>query len=223
MNTNDSYLIRQATVDDIDFIVDTIVAAEKSSTGNLGLANYFEVTEDQLRQYLREMLEEEIDGCEFSVSSFLVAEDKGRVVGAVGGWVEGENEDGMTSSELKSNLLGYILPKDTILCTQNKIEIVKDLQIEREQGAYQMEYSYTLPEYRGHHVSQMIKQKHFEKAEGCGCRKVQTHVFASNNTNIRINEYLGFNIVSKNTSKHPLASRYYPDNTILLMEKSINN
>lgn len=223
MNTNDSYLIRQATVGDIDFIVDTIVAAEKSSTGNLGLANYFEVTEDQLRQYLREMLEEEIDGCEFSVSSFLVAEDKGRVVGAVGGWVEGENEDDMTSSELKSNLLGYILPKETILCTQNKIEIVKDLQIEREQGAYQMEYSYTLPEYRGHHVSQMIKQKHFEKAAGCGCRKVQTHVFASNKTNIRINEYLGFNIVSQNTSKHPLASRYYPDNTILLMEKSINN
>lgn len=223
MDLYNQYSIRNAALEDIDFIVDTIIAAEKSSTGNLGLANYFEITEADLKEYLRKMLDEEIDGCEFSVSSFVVAEDNRKLIGAVGGWVEGKNEDEMSSAELKSNLLGYVLPKDIILNTQNKIEIVKDLQIEREYGAYQLEYSYVLPEYRGKHISQMLKQKHFNMAKTAGCKKVQTHVFASNKPNIWINECLGFTVVEQNTSKHPLASRYYPDSTILLMEKIINN
>ena len=222
MDTSNQYKIREATIDDIDFVIDTIIAAEKSSTGNLGLSNYFEVSESDLRNYLHDMLDEEIDGCEFSISSFMVAEDNGRLIGAVGGWVEGENEDNMASAELKANLLGYVLPREIILRTQSKIEIVKDLQIEREKGAYQMEYSFVLPEYRGRHVSQIIKQKHFEKASSLGCTKVQTHVFASNKVNICINESLGFQIVSQNTSNHPLAMKCYPDKTILLMEKTIN-
>lgn len=223
MDLNNQYSIRNAALEDIDFIIDTIIAAEKSSTGNLGLANYFEITEVELKGYLREMLDEEIDGCEFSVSSFVVAEDNGKLIGAVGGWVEGKNENDMSSAELKSNLLGYVLPKEVILNTQNKIEIVKDLQIDREYGAYQLEYSYVLPEYRGKHISQMLKQKHFDIAKVAGCKKVQTHVFASNKTNIRINGDLGFVVVSQNTSMHPQASNYYPDKTILLMERQINN
>ena len=103
--------IRQATLDDVEFLVDTIVAAEKSGTNNLGLAKLFELTESEMRTYIKVMLEEEIDGCEFSVSSFLVAEHKEKVVSAFAGWVEGQNEDGLPSAILKSNLVGYCLPK----------------------------------------------------------------------------------------------------------------
>ena len=91
MIDDNDYIIRKATIGDADFLVTTIIEAEKSSTNNLGLANYFEVTADELRQYLKAILEEEVDGCEFSVSSFIVAEYEGRVVSAKGG-VAGRKE-----------------------------------------------------------------------------------------------------------------------------------
>ena len=63
---------RKATLNDVDFLVDTIVAAEKSGTDNFGLAKLFELSEDEMRSYIKAMLEEEVDGCEFSVSSFYL-------------------------------------------------------------------------------------------------------------------------------------------------------
>lgn len=141
--------IRRATLNDVDFLVDTIVAAEKSGTDNFGLAKLFELSEGEMRTYIKAMLEEEVDGCEFSVSSFLVADQQGRVVSAFAGWVEGQNEGGMSSALLKSNLIGYCLPMENVMKSQSKSDIVRPLQIEREEGIYQLEYSYTLPEYRG--------------------------------------------------------------------------
>lgn len=39
-------VVREATLDDVDFIVTTIIEAEKSSINKIGSANYFEITED---------------------------------------------------------------------------------------------------------------------------------------------------------------------------------
>lgn len=86
---------------------------------------------------------EEVDGCEMSLSSFVVAEYKGQPVAARGGWVEGVNEDNMPSAILKSNLFTYILPLDNVKKGQMKYDIVKDIKIDREKGAYQLENSYT--------------------------------------------------------------------------------
>ncbi len=156
-------IFRHATVNDIDFIVDTIVAAEKSGTDNFGLANLFEVTEAEMRNYIKEMLEEEIDGCELSLSSFIVAEYEGEAVAAFGGWIEGRNEDDMPSALLKANLINYYLPKEKVLASMAKADIVKPLQIDREQGTYQLEYSYTKPEYRGNGIMKDIIERHISE------------------------------------------------------------
>ena len=215
------YIIRKATIDDIGFLVTTIIEAEKSSTDNLGLANYFEISEAELRRYLTNILEEEIDGCEFSISSFLVAEYDGKVVSAKGGWLEGSNEDGLPSSLLKSNLISYYLPKESILKAQAKWEIVKDIQIEREWGAYQWEYSYTVPEHRGHHLVPLINEQHIKLAKELGAKKIQGHVFAHNQRILKVYGRCVFRIVRRCSSTNPLIKKYYPDNTILLLEKEI--
>ena len=124
MIDDSKYIIRKATLDDVDFLVTTIIEAEKSSTYNLGLANYFEVTEEELRQYLKDILEEDIDGCELSVSSFIVAEYEGQVVSTRGGWLEGHNEDEQPSAVLKSNLIQFHFPMEKVLNAQKKWEIV---------------------------------------------------------------------------------------------------
>ena len=218
---NKSYVIRKASIHDIDFIVTTIIEAEKSSTNKLGLANLFDITEEELRQYLKSILEEEVDGCEFSISSFIVAEFEGQVVSAKGGWLEGKNEEELSSSVLKSNLVSYYFPKEKILKAQKKLEIVQDIQIEREWGAYQWEYAYTAPEHRGHHLVPKINEIHIQQAKELGAKKIQGHVFANNYNSLRAYERSGFKIVKKFTSTNPLTKEFYPDDTILLLEKEL--
>lgn len=221
MIDDSKYIIRKATLNDVDFLVTTIIEAEKSSTNNLGLANYFEISEDELRHYLKAILEEEVDGCEMSVNSYIIAEYQGTVVSAKGGWMEGNNEDEQPSSILKSNLISYYFPMDKISNAQKKWDIVKDIQIEREWGTYQFEYSYTIPEHRGHHLVPRINEMHIQQAIKLGAKKIQGHVFANNLKIIKAYERSGFRVVRSCTSNHPLTKEYYPDNTILLFEKEL--
>lgn len=152
--------INRATINDIDFITDTIVAAEKIGTDNFGLAKLFGVDEETMKDYVHTMLDEEVDGCEMSLTNFLVARHEGRPVAAFAGWVEGCNEDNMPSSLLKSNLIGYVLPQECLMRSREQADVVRPLQIEREAGAYQLEYSYTLPEYRGKGLMKQIIDLH---------------------------------------------------------------
>ena len=213
--------IRRATLNDVDFLVDTIVAAEKSGTDNFGLAKLFELSEGEMRTYIKAMLEEEIDGCEFSVSSFLVAEHQGRVVSAFAGWVEGQNEDELPSSILKSNLVGYCLPVENVKKSQSKSEIVRPLQIEREEGTYQLEYSYTLPEYRGRGILGKIIEAHEKEAISNNVKKIQVHVFDNNPSAIKSYEKKGFKITKRYESTYPDTSMFFPSNVELLMEKEL--
>lgn len=217
-------IIRRATINDIDFILDTIVAAEKSGTDNFGLANLFEVSESEMRNYIKGMLEEEVDGCELSLSSFLVAEVEGEVVAAFGGWIEGKNEDEMPSALLKANLINYYLPKEKVLASMEKSDIVKPLQIDREEGAYQLEYSYTKPEYRGKGIMKAIIEQHiseYQATAAMGGGKIQVHVFENNPSAIRTYTKCGFSITKKYESKDGRVLKYFPSNVELLMEKTV--
>lgn len=217
----ENVIIRRATIEDIDFLVDTIVSAEKSGTNNFGLAKLFDTTEEEMRNFIRAILEEEIDGCEFSVSSFIVAVIKDKVVSAFGGWVEGQNEDELPSAILKSNLIGYCLPLENVKKSQTKSALVRPLQIEREEGTYQLEYSYTLPEYRGNGILGRIIGAHEKDAVLKGVKKMQVHVFDNNPAAIKSYENNGFKVVKTFESDNPETSSFFPSNVELLMEKII--
>lgn len=215
------YIIRPAVLDDIDFLVETVIQAEMSSSGMCGMANYFEITEDELRNYIKQAFEEEVDGCELSVSSFLVVEYEGKVVAAMGGWLEGDNEDNMPSSLLKSNLLMYVIPRDKVLKSQKNAEVIKDLNVDKEMGAYQLEYSYILPEHRGQFLLQDLTDAHITRAKALSAQKIQGHAFEANKIILLTNKTMGFKITKKFVSKHPMILKFYPYDTIVLMEKVI--
>jgi len=215
------YIIRPAVLGDIDFLVETVIQAEKSSSGMCGMANYFEITEDELRNYIKLAFEEEVDGCELSVSSFLVVEYEGKVVAAMGGWLEGDNEDNMPSSLLKSNLLMYVIPRDKVLKSQKNALVIKDLNVEKEKGAYQLEYSFILPEHRGQFLLQDLTDAHLTRAKALSAQKIQGHAFEANKIILLINKSMGFKITKKYVSKHPMILKFYPYDTIVLMEKVI--
>lgn len=217
------YIFRPATTDDIPFLVETVIQAEKSNTGVCGMANHFGITEDELRKYLTQMFEEEVDGCELSVSSFFVVEYEGQVVAASGGWLEGANEDGLPSSILKSNLFQYIMPKEVILKVRDNTAITKELSIEREQGTYQFEYSYVVPEHQGQMLTQSLGEKHLDRIKSFTppIKKIQVHVFASNKVVILSNKIAGYKIVKKVVSTNPRVLEFYPCDTMLLLEKEL--
>lgn len=216
---NSKLIIRQAKLSDAEFIATTIIEAEKSGTDNLGSANYFEITEEEYKYYLVQMLKEEVDGCEISLSSFVVAEYDGEPVAARGGWLECDNEDNMPSAILKSNLYGYVLPKENLLKGAEKYDIVKDIQIEREPGTYQLENSFTIADFRGNHIMEKLDKFHIDKAKEKGVTKIQAHVFLNNVQSLRACERSGFSVVKQFVSAHPLTKILYPDNTMVLLER----
>lgn len=217
----DKLIIREATLNDVDFIATTIIEAEKSATDKIGPANYFEISEADYRKYLIQMLEEEIDGCEISLSSFAVAEYDGQTVAACGGWLEGDNENKMPSSIIKSNLFAFILPKENLLKSQSKYDIVKDIMIEREMGTYQLEYLYTRPDFRGYQIMNKLNGYHIDLAKQKRANKVQIHISDGNRMSIKTCERSGFHVVKKFTSNHPQVKEFYPDNTMLLLEMNL--
>ena len=212
--------IRRAAINDVDFLVDTIVEAEKSGSDNFGLAKLFELSENEMRAYIKMMLEEEVEGCELSISSFLVAELHGEVVSAFAGWVEGQNEEEMSSAILKSNLIGYCLPLENVKKSQTKSDIVCSLQIEREEGAYQLEYSFTTPACRGKGLLGAIIDAHIRQAISLDVKKMQVHVFDNNIAAIKTYLKHGFAVTERYESKHPQTSEYFPSNVELLMERT---
>ena len=224
MIDGDKYSIRPATINDVDFLAETVIQAEKSSTGMCGLANYFSVSEEEMRGYVKQMFEEEVDGCELSVSSFIVVEYEGKVVAAMGGWLEGDNEEGLSSAILKSNLLMYVMPKDIILGARENAAVVKDLTVEKEMGAYQLEYSYVVPEHRGQFLIQDLTEAHIARAKSHGpqVKKIEGHAFEANKVILMINKLMGFKITKRFVSTHPRILEFYPYNAIVLMEKMIN-
>lgn len=209
-------VIRPATLQDRDFLVEAIIGAEKSGTDHLGLATLFGLTEEEVRNYLAEILEEEVDGCELSVNSFLLAETEGKPVAAAGGWIEGENEEHLPSALLKSNLLGYVLPAENLAHIAKLSEIVRDIQIEREVGTYQIEYVYVRPDMRGYRLAQQLLEAHAERAP---VHKMQVQAFANNPAAVRMYEKCGFKIAEAYRATHPHTADYLPGQVKLVLEK----
>lgn len=214
-------IIRKATLADVNFIATTIIEAEKSSTDKNGTANYFELSEEEYKDYLIQMLEEEIDGCEISLSSFLIAEYDSENIAAFGGWVEDDLEDGTPSGLIKSNLITFTFPKDKVIKSSSKSSHIQDIQIKRKDGTYQLEYSYTKPEFRGLDIVGRLIDEHTKIALSYGIKTIQVHVF-DNNTNAKLAyQKRGFTTVQKFQSNDKMVFDYYPSNVLLLMEKTL--
>lgn len=215
----EEYTFRAASLKDIDFIIKTIIEAEKSGTDKIGIARLFNLSEFEVVKYLKMILNEEIIGCEFSISSFMVAEINGNCVAAVGGWKEGENDDDLPSAILKSNLLGFVLPSENILFGKLRSKFFKDIQIERAADSYQIEYVYVDSKHRGQNLSSTLINKHIEKSKDCKDLFVQ--VFANNYGAIKLYEKLGFSIYKSFKSEYSEILDYLPCNEKHLMKKNI--
>ena len=120
--------LRPATINDAPFLAQTIIEAEKSGTDKLSYSTIFGFSEKMTYKYLIDIFEEDIKGCELSVSSFTIAESNGEVAAALSSWVEGA--EGIPSAQIKGNLLNYIFPSMCIERAKDVGKIIQDLHVE---------------------------------------------------------------------------------------------
>jgi len=146
----DNITFRDANINDIPFLVETIIEAEKAGTDKLSYSSIFGLTIEECRKFITEMLFEEVDGCELSISNYLLAEKDGKVIAALSAWIEGE--ESVPSAMIKGNLLNYILPKRCIERAAQLNDIVHDLHIDYIQNTIQIGSGYVTKEYRGNNL-----------------------------------------------------------------------
>lgn len=209
---------RNASHSDIAFLVEAIISAEKSGTEVLGIANSLGLKHEEFSHYLTQILEEDIDGCEYSVSSFIIAEEDGKCVGAFAGWKESEEEP---SAMLKANLIGYTVPKESLLELSKYKSLLSDIQFSKTPGTYYLEYAHVKNDYRGRGIMKKIIEKHIERALKLNSRSIQVQLFEENLPAFSLYSKLGFKIVNKKESIDVSILKILPYKSKVLMELNL--
>jgi ribosomal protein S18 acetylase RimI-like enzyme len=216
-----SFLFRNANIGDIPFLVDTIVEAEKSGTNILTYTTIFGLSEEDTKKYLTKILEEQVDNCELSVSSFFLAEFHNVVVGAIAAWIEGY--EGIPSSVLKGNLLNFTLPRTNIERALLLNNIVKSIHIEYVPNTVQIGLVYIDKAFRGQNlVSELIDRKINELSF---LKRNLSHayiqVFGNNIAAIKAYEKANFFVVLSKESQIKETNDLMPYNIKILMKREL--
>lgn len=215
------FVLRHATINDVPFLVETIIEAEKSGTDKLSYSTVFGLSDEDSRKYIADMLFEEVDGCELSISSFLIAEKNGKIAAAVAAWIEGL--DGIPSSVLKGNLLNYTLPKECIDKALAKNSIIRDLHIEYISQTMQLGLVYVSSDFRGLNlVSLLIDEQvislHNHRPT---IAEMYVQVFGNNCPAIKAYEKANFKVVMVKEAMNKEILQYLPSDKKILMKKEL--
>jgi ribosomal protein S18 acetylase RimI-like enzyme len=218
----DDYRIRKVTPDDFSFLADMIIRAEKGNSDKLSYALLLSLEENRVKELIISMLKEDIEGCEFSPSSYLIADYNGIPVAALGAWVEALNGN-LPSKILKSNLLSFFLGKEQVQTLKSKSYIINDIFIERMSMTLQFEYLYVARAYRGRDLHVKLMDAHIANAfTACPDLLIaQAHTFENNFAAIKIFEEIGFRKVRSYKSDSNKIFDYLPHNVKILMEKDL--
>jgi hypothetical protein len=216
------YVIRRAENKDIPFLATAIIAAEKGRSDKMSFSTLFNLTEEKVKELIIKMLEEEIDGCELSVSSFLVADFEHAPIAAFGAWIEAFDGN-MPSKILKSNLILNTFDKESIEYFKTKASIIKDILIEREPLTLQLEYIYIADKHIGKGLDNefIIKSEQLALDSYPALEKVQGQLYKNNILAIIALRKKNFNIAKSTKSNNPEILDYLPFSEKLLMEKKL--
>lgn len=217
----EGFVIRNATTNDVSFLVETIIEAEKSGTDKLSYSTIFGLSKKDAGKYITEMLLEEVDGCELSISSFMIAEKNGQIAGATAAWIEGY--EGIPSSVLKGNLLNFTLPKE---CIERALEIntlLREIHIEYKPGTMQLGLVYVSPGFRGMNLVSLLIDEHILELLKIksGIKEMYVQVFENNIQAIKAYEKAKFKTVLIKESPNEEIARYLPSNKKILMKKEL--
>jgi len=216
-----STVIRRATEADKDFLITSIIEAEKSGSDVISYCAIFSITEPELRELLGNILDEDIEGQELCIPNFLIAEVNGEKAAAISGWVK--QDMGMAGTMLKGNLYMYFLGQEKMISAAPSLTLMNEVNIDRENDTLQLECVYTNPAFRGRGLSRQLIDEHIrlQQAEGIPFSKVQIQLLKNNESAIKAYQKGGFSIVMEKKAADTAILKLLPCDTKILMEKHI--
>jgi len=217
----DEFIIRKAIINDVSFLVNTIIEAEKSGTDKLSYSTIFGLSEEKTKKYIADMLLEEIDGCELSISSFLVAEINGQVAAALSAWIEGFY--GIPSAVLKGNLLNYSLPKESIEKATLVNSLIREIHIEYTQNSIQIGAGYVSKDFRGNNLLGRLNSEIIDRLSRIkpDVSEVYAQIFSCNTPSVKTYEKANFKVIMIKESSNQEILKYLPSNKKILMKKEL--
>ena len=215
------FFIKDASINDISFIVETIIEAEKSGTEIFTYKTIFGLSENEAKIYIRQMLEEEVNGCELSVSSFKLAVSNNKIIAATAAWVEGS--EGLPSAILKGNLLNYVLPKNCIDQAKGLSSVLQGVNIEHKNNTIQLGLVYVSKEFRRNGLVKILIDNHIKslKQNHKHIDQIYVQVFGNNIAAIKAYKKVGFSIVQTKKSSKKEILNLLPFNEKILMKREI--
>jgi len=209
---------RNAKDSDIEFVVETIVQAEKGNGSSISYCKLFDINESEFRTVLKKILEEKICNFEFSLENFKLAESNGICVGAYGAWVEGM--EGISSGILKISALKTFLSKENIAHYKLYAPVADEISISRQAGTIQFESIYIIEEFRGKNIGKMLVQALLTDLtqKHPNLEKAHVQLIKQNSVSLQAHQKYGFKIIEEKTSLNPEILNFYSGNSRVLME-----
>lgn len=216
--------IRKATKNDIEFIIETIIESEKSSSDVIPSCKAFSLTEEEFTTLLRQVLLIDIKNYDYSLDGFFIADYKGEPIGALGSWIEAREEN--PSSIIKAMVFMDYIDKERIRESYKKTKVTREVHIEREKGVLQLEHGYVKKEFRRKKVFSKILQKitryYMDEFENS---KVQATMFKENYKSFNCYMKYNFDVNEEKTSDNPLLEEIFPYKTrvsVILTKEKFN-
>lgn len=212
-------VFRKAANSDIPFLINAIIAAEKSGTQLLSYATLFNLSITEVQQLFTEMLEEDVPYQELNVSGFGLVEVDNKVVAATNSWVE--PTIGKSSAQQKASLLMGFIGTSRVSESFAHHKFLEDLTLTRTPNAMQFESVFVLPEYRGRGILRFLFDALSTTHNPNNQLPEEIHVVQSNLMAYNAYCKLGFTVVQEKTSVHPDVKKYLPDCTRLKMMRKV--
>lgn len=214
---------RYAKEQDIPFIAETIIQAEKSGTEIVITCKLFNITEQEYRNFLYKVLKEDIADYEYSLSQFMIAESENKPIGAYLAWIEGQS--GLPSSIIKmSSYKAFLRPEGLDFLSSNRV-LVNEMGFNRENGTMQYESLYIVPDFRGKGIGKELSERLMKDIQNKNpeVSKAQLQLLTSNIVSLHGQLKNGFIISDSTTCLLDNVLEFYPGNKKVLMEKRMNN
>ena len=211
-------IIRKAGINDIDFIIETIIESEKSSSNVISSCNIFALSEEKFKEILVEILKQNVPNYDYYLSGFLIAEVDGKYVGALGSWYEAADET--PSGIIKATILFPYLDRTKMKDISKNTKVIKGLTINREPHTLQLEHGYTCEQYRRQGVfSSLIKANIVRNLQKYSkLEKVQGVLFKANYKSYNAHLKIGYKVVEEKHVDDPEVLNFFPFDTKVLME-----
>lgn len=217
---NPGLSFRRGTLQDVDFITQAVLEAERSGTPRAMYESVFGLSEPEVRALVRAILDQDIPGCELCCGSFVLACDGPTPVGALATWVEGEEGP---SSLVRATLLVEQLGASRWAQAQAPLRLVAEVDIAREAGTLQIESIFVAAAQRGRRITgamiayALAQYRHTHPT----VRRAQVLTVLENLASANALRHAGFTVKSRASSQNPDLGRWFPGSGRLLWERDL--